>query len=181
MGKILDAIRARTWTRALPKSPSAQLNLVMRAEKGSTRAVAARLGVSQRTIQRWVKGEQQPSARIAGRLQEEAAKSHQPRVTARARRAAGAGGIRVETRATFGFRAAPGSTDDARLRRITDDLPRELAGRLWDAAAAGDESQLQRLVGEGLGHAYFRDGGRRADGLDVELTDIDYIDLDWNQ
>ncbi|SNT44350.1 hypothetical protein SAMN05216252_1268 [Actinacidiphila glaucinigra] len=48
----------------------------------------------------------------------------QPQVRARARQAAATtGGIVIDTRARLGFTAAPGSTDDARLRLITQTLP----------------------------------------------------------
>ena len=36
---------------------------------------------------------------------------------------------------------------------------------------------LQRLIGDGVGERYFRENNTRADGLDVELTDIDYLDI----
>lgn len=179
MGKVLDAMRRATWTRALPKSAGARLNLLMRSEKGSTKAVAERLGVSQRTVQRWLKGTHAPGDKVAKRLQEEAAKSHQPRVMARARKAAQTRGVVVETRARFGFTAAPGTSDDPRLRQITQLLPPDSAGEMWDAFERGDEQGLTDAVADGLGYAYFRDRGRRASGLGVELTDVDYMELDW--
>ncbi|SHN26714.1 hypothetical protein SAMN05216499_13049 [Actinacidiphila paucisporea] len=62
----------------------------------------------------------------------------QPRVQQRAKKqGATATGIVIETRARFGFTAAPGSTDDGRMRRITQHLPPTYAARLFDAQAAG--------------------------------------------
>ncbi|WP_406729201.1 hypothetical protein [Streptomyces sp. GD-15H] len=42
--------------------------------------------------------------------------------------------------ARFGFTAAPGTTDDARLRPLTLALPPQHAARLFDAQAAGAPS-----------------------------------------
>lgn len=54
------------------------------------------------------------------------------------------------------------------------------AARLFDAHAAGAaEQQLQDIVAEGLQEIYFKDRGRRAHGLLVDLTDIDYLDVDY--
>jgi hypothetical protein len=59
-------------------------------------------------------------------------------------------------------------------------LPPTYAGRLFDAQAAGaTEQQLQRIAAEGLQEIYFKDRGRRAHVLEVEFTDIDYVELDF--
>lgn len=86
----------------------------------------------------------------------------------------------METRARFGFTAAPGTTDDGRIRLITQHLPPQYAARLFDAQTAGaSEQQLQAVIAEGLQEQYFKDRGRRAEGLLVEFTDIDYVELDF--
>ena len=80
----------------------------------------------------------------------------------------------------FGFTAAPGTTDDARIRLITQHLPPAYAARLFDAHAAGaTDQQLQDIAAEGLQEIYFKDRGRRAPGLQVEFTDIDYVEIDF--
>jgi hypothetical protein len=85
----------------------------------------------------------------------------------------------VDVRARFGFTAAPGSTDGARLRHLTIALPPHHAARFFDAQAAGaGEQQLRAPAAEGLGEMYFRDGGRRAHGLAVEFTDVEKIQFD---
>ncbi|MFF8405969.1 hypothetical protein ACF06P_30590 [Streptomyces sp. NPDC015684] len=43
--------------------------------------------------------------------------------------------------------------------------------------AGSTDDQLRRLAAEALGEVYFRDNGRRAHGLEVELTDL--IDLEF--
>ncbi|MFI2112825.1 telomere-protecting terminal protein Tpg, partial [Streptomyces lydicus] len=177
IGDALSRAAQAAWTRPLPKSAGARLRFLMKREKGSTRAVAARVGVSQRTVQRWIKGETHPTGKSAEALEREAARDWQPRVSAEAQRRSAQAGILVETRARFGFTAAPGTTDDGRIRRIAEVLPPDVSGEMWAAWRAGDEDRLNELVGQGLGYSYFQDRGRRAQGLDVELTDIDYIEL----
>ncbi|WP_225850201.1 XRE family transcriptional regulator [Streptomyces sp. HPF1205] len=185
MGEIDDALNraaAGTATRPIPKSAQAQMRFLVKSEKGSTRAVAERLGVTQRTVERYLKGTlRRPRKDLAARLEREIRRDWQPRVRQRAKkRAATATGIVIETRARFGFTAAPGSTDDARMRRITQHLPPAYAARLFDAQTAGaTEQQLQAIAAEGLQEIYFKDRGRRAQGLEVEFTDIDYIELDF--
>lgn len=185
MGEIEDALMraaAGTATRPIPKSAQARMRFLVKSEKGSTRAVAGRLGITQRTVERYLKGTlRRPRQELAARLEREVRRDWQPRIQQRARkRAASATGIVIETRARFGFTAAPGSTDDARMRRVTQHLPPAYAARLFDAQAAGaTEQQLQRIAAEGLQEIYFKDRGRRAQGLEVEFTDIDYIELDF--
>lgn len=91
-----------------------------------------------------------------------------------------AGGIVVESRARFGFTAAPGTSDDGRMRRITQHLPPAYAARLFDAQAVGaTDTQLQAVVAEGLQEVYFKADNQQTVGLVVEFTDIDYIDFDY--
>ncbi|MEU9980743.1 XRE family transcriptional regulator [Streptomyces sp. NPDC050856] len=178
----LDKAESNTFTRPIPRSAGARMRFLVRSEKGSTRAVARRLGVSQRTVERYLKGQiKHPRAELAARLEAEVRRSWQPRVRRRAREtAATTGGIVIETRARFGFTAAPGSTDDSRLRLITQHLPPAYAARLFEARTAGaTERQLRDIAAEGLQEQYFKDHGRRADGLQVEFTDIDYVEFDF--
>ncbi|WP_442785750.1 telomere-protecting terminal protein Tpg [Actinacidiphila sp. DG2A-62] len=98
----------------------------MTRTKGSTAAVAARLGVSaaprlRRTVQRYAAGKlRRPQKALQATLAEETARDWQPGVRARVReQASSSGGLRITTRARFGFRAALGSTDDPRPRLIS--------------------------------------------------------------
>jgi hypothetical protein len=104
----------------------------------------------------------------------------QPRIRAQARKqAATSTGLVLDTRARFGFTAAPDTTDDARIRHLTLALPPHHAARLFDAQDQGaGEQQLRALAAEALGEVYFRDGGRRAAGLDVEFTDVEHVEFD---
>ncbi|QMU77315.1 helix-turn-helix domain-containing protein [Streptacidiphilus sp. PB12-B1b] len=170
------------FTRQPPKTPLAQIRLLMRAEKGSTRAVAARLGVSQRTVERYLAGTRKtPRPQLRAALVREAAKAWQPRVRRQARkRAATSGGITIETRARFGYTAPIGTTDDPRERRLTVHLPAPYAARLFDAQQQGaGDRELRDIVAEGLQEVYFKDGGGRAAGLEVDITDIVYFDVSF--
>ncbi|MFF7705318.1 telomere-protecting terminal protein Tpg [Streptomyces lydicus] len=181
-GDSLDKAAAATATRPIPKSAGAQMRYLVKQHKGSTKAVAQLLGISQRTVERYVKDQiRRPRRELAARIEREVRKRWQPKVRKRAQqRAASTGGIIIETRARFGFTAAPGTTDDGRIRLITQHLPPTYAARLFDAQAAGaTEQQLQNIAAEGLQEIYFKDRGRRADGLLVEFTDIDYVELDF--
>jgi hypothetical protein len=62
----------------------------------------------------------------------------------------------VDVRARFGFTAAPGTTDDARVRHLTLALPPQYAARLFDAQDVGaGEQQLRAIAAEGLDEMYF--------------------------
>ncbi|MDX3234434.1 XRE family transcriptional regulator [Streptomyces sp. ME03-5709C] len=181
LGDGLDKATEKTLTRPVPKSAQAQMRFLVKQEKG-TRAVAALLGVSRRTVERYLTGRlKRPRKDLAARLEDEVRRRWQPRVRERARRrAATTGGIVIETRARFGFTAAPGSTDDARVRLVTQALPPDYAARLFAAQSAGaGEDQLRAIAAEGLQESYFKDRGRRARGLHVDFTDIDYVEFEF--
>ncbi|MCX4775435.1 telomere-protecting terminal protein Tpg [Streptomyces sp. NBC_01264] len=180
VGDSLDRAAQAGFTRPIPKSAGAQVRYLVRQHKGSTKAVAALLGVAQRTVERYVKDQiKKPKQGLAERLAAEVRRRWQPLVRKRARdKAAKQTGMVIETRARFGFTAAPGTSDDGRMRRITQHLAPEHAARLLAAQDAGaPETQLQKIAAEGLQEAYFKDGGNRAPGLLVEFTDIDYIEV----
>ena len=189
MGEIDDSTRHGADARA-PR-PARSRSRAQRADavpgQGGARVHPGRgatgSAITQRTVERYLKGtlkqppqgpRRPPGARGPPRLAaagpRSGRRSRPPRPT----------GIVIETRARFGFTAAPGTTDDGRIRRITQHLPPAYAARLFDAQAAGaTEQQLQQIAAEGLQEIYFKDSGRRADGLEVEFTDIDYIEFDF--
>ncbi|MEU6896312.1 XRE family transcriptional regulator [Streptomyces sp. NPDC046557] len=169
------------FTRPAPKSAGAQIRFLAKQLK-STREVAVLLGISQRTVERCLKNQiKTPRPELAGRLETEVRRRWRPLIRKRARaQAARTTGLVIETRARFGFTAAPGTTDDGRMRRTTQHLPPEFAGRLFAAQYAGaTEAELRAIAAEGLQEVYFKDNGRRADQLLVEFTDIDYVDFSF--
>ncbi|KOG54432.1 terminal protein TpgA2 [Streptomyces griseoflavus] len=184
MGDIDDALERaerEAFTRRPPKTLKAQVGYLVKQLK-TTRAVARELGVSQRSVERYRKGERKnPPRAIAERIDAAVQARWQPQLRKRRRdHAAASTGITVETRARFGYTAPIGTTDDGRMRRLTVHLPPEYARRLFDAReqGAGDQ-QLRDIVAEGLQEIYFKDGGRRADQLKVAFTDIDYFDVSF--
>lgn len=95
------------------------------------------------------------------------------------KKAATTDGLVVSTRARFGFTAAPGTTDDARIRDITQALSPEFADRLFTAREQGaTEKQLQQIAADGLAQMYFRASNTRAHGLGVEFTDVEHIQIE---
>ena len=179
IGEALEAAAQQAVTRPLPKSAPAQMRHLVKAA-GGTRPAAALLGISQRTVERYVRGQiRHPRPQLAARLEGELRRRWQPGKQRQALRRAQQAGIVVETRARFGYTAPGGSTDDPRVRLITRHLPGDVASPLIDAHTQGaPEHRLRQIVADGLAHAYFRDGGRRAAGLEVEFTDLDYLEVD---
>ncbi|MFD8396400.1 telomere-protecting terminal protein Tpg [Streptomyces sp. NPDC059680] len=184
MGDIDDALdRAgqEAFTREPPKTLKGQINYMLRQLK-TTKAVAQEIGVSQRSVERYRTGERKkPPKAISDRIEAAVRARWQPQVRRRARQqAATATGITVETRARFGYTAPIGTTDDPRMRRLTVHLPPEYARRLFEAQqqGAGDQ-RLRSIVAEGLQEIYFKDRGRRASGLEVDFSDIDYFDVSY--
>jgi transcriptional regulator with XRE-family HTH domain len=180
LGDSLDRAVESAFTRPVPKSAGARMRYLVKHLKG-TKPVADLLGVSQRTVERYVKDQiKRPRKDLAARIEREVKRRWQPQVRAKAKQqAATTTGIVIDTRARFGFTAAPGTTDDARLRHLTQALPPQYAARLFEAREQGaTERELRDIAAEGLQEIYFKDRGRRATGLLVDFTDIDYVDFE---
>ncbi|CAM5603035.1 telomere-protecting terminal protein Tpg [Streptomyces fumanus] len=180
-GEGLEAAVQKAFTRPAPKTAPARMRYLVKQLK-TTKAVAQTLGVSQRTVERYVKNQiRTPRPELAARLEREVTRRWQPQVRARARqRAATTDGIVIDTRARIGYTAPIGTTDDARLRHVTIALPPRYAARLFDAQQAGaGDRQLQQIAAEGLKEVYFQDGGRRAGSLEeIRFTDIEHIEFE---
>ncbi|MDK1349054.1 XRE family transcriptional regulator [Streptomyces sp. 378] len=185
MAEIEDAIERadrEAFTRQPPKTLKGQIGYLIKQLK-TTRAVAEEIGVSQRSVERYRKGERKhPPQAVAERIDAAVRQRWQPQVRKRRQQqAATTTGITVETRARFGYTAPVGTTDDGRFRRLTVHLPPAYAQRLFDARNTGaSDQQMRQIIAEGFKEIYFQDGGARATGLsDVTLNDIDYLDLDY--
>ncbi|MEU3862587.1 hypothetical protein AB0F03_35595 [Streptomyces sp. NPDC028722] len=95
------------------------------------------------------------------------------------KKATSTGSLVVSTRARFGFTVAPGTTDDAHIRDITQALPPEYADQLFTAREQGaTEQQLQQIAADGLARMYFRANNSRAHGLGVEFTDVKHMQIE---
>ncbi|GGZ41604.1 hypothetical protein GCM10010365_72920 [Streptomyces poonensis] len=187
VGEIEDAIERadrEAFTREPPKTLKGQIGFLLKQLK-TTRAVAAELGVSQRSVERYRKGEHKhPPKDIQQKIDAAVRARWQPQVRKRRRKqAASTGGITVETRARFGCTAPIGTTDDGRFRRLTVHLPRRTRSACSTPATPGRAtSRCARSspIADGFKEVYFQDGGARAMGLsDVAINDIDYLDLDF--
>ncbi|MEU5484077.1 telomere-protecting terminal protein Tpg [Streptomyces mirabilis] len=185
MAEIEDAIERadrEAFTRQPPKTLKSQIGYLIKQLK-TTRAVAEEIGVSQRSVERYRKGERKhPPQAIAERIDAAVRQRWQPQVRKRRQKqTATATGITVETRARFGYTAPIGTTDDGRFRRLTVHLPPAYAQRLFNARNTGaSDHQIRQIIAEGFKDVYFQDSGTRATGLtDVTLNDIDYLDLDY--
>ncbi|WP_327310106.1 XRE family transcriptional regulator (plasmid) [Streptomyces sp. NBC_01298] len=180
LGDSLDHALEKAFTRRIPQSAQAQMKYLVKQLKG-TKAAAQALGISQRTVERYVTGKiKRPRPELRDRLEREVKKRWQPQVRAKARKkAASTAGLVVSTRAKFGFTAASGTTDDARVRDITQALPPEFAEQLFNAREEGKtEDQLRQIAAAGLAKMYFRANDSRAHGLGVEFTDVERLDIE---
>ncbi|MFE6744124.1 telomere-protecting terminal protein Tpg [Streptomyces tubercidicus] len=179
-GRFREALQRAehaVFTRPVPKSAQARIEFLYTRAKGSTKAVAERLGVSQRTVQRYRQGSSsKPHKRLQAALETETAQEWQPQVRAQARaHAAATGGLRIETRAVFGFSGARGSSDDGRTRRIAIRASPSATARILAAQADGaTDEELHPLVAQALAESYFQGGA------DVKFEDFDYIDFSFN-
>ncbi|WP_411120370.1 telomere-protecting terminal protein Tpg [Streptomyces sp. 058-1L] len=181
IGDGLDTAVQKAFTRPAPKSAGAQMRYLVK-QLGGTKPVAQMLRVSQRTVERYVKGQiKKPRPDLAARLEREVKKRWQPLIRAKAKqKAASTGGIIIDTRARLGYTAPIGSTDQDRIRHLTVALPPVHAARLFDAQDQGaGDARLQEIAAEALKEVYFQDGGRRAGSLDeVRFTDIEHLEFD---
>ena len=184
-GEIDDAIERagrEMFTKEPPKTLKAQIGYLLK-QLGTAKAVAAELGITADSVNRYRRGARKhPPKGIASKIDDAVRRRWQPQVRKRRRKqAAAVGGVTVETRARFGYKAGPGTTDDGRFRRLTVHLPPEYAQRLFDARDAGaSDQEMREIIAEGFKDVYFQDGGSRAVGIsDVYLNDIDYLDLDF--
>ncbi|MEV6462979.1 telomere-protecting terminal protein Tpg [Streptomyces albidoflavus] len=185
MGEIDDAIERadrEAFTKDPPKTLKGQIGFLLK-QFGSAKAVAAELGVTADSVNRYRRGARKHArADVAAKIDDTVRARWQPLVRKRRQRqAATTGGITVETRARFGYTSSAGSTDDGRFRRLTVHLPATYAQRLFDARDTGaSDQQMRGIIADGFKEVYFQDGGGRAMGLsDVELNDIDYLELDF--
>jgi hypothetical protein len=185
VAEIEDAIERadrEAFTREPPKTLKGQIGYLIR-QLGSARAVAREIGVTADSVNRYRRGARKHARPdIAAKIDDAVRARWQPQVRRRRQKqAATTRGITVETRARFGYTAPIGTTDDGRFRRLTVHLPPAYAQRLFNARNTGASDQEMRgIIAEGFKEIYFQDGGARATGLtDVEITDIDYLDLDY--
>lgn len=167
------------FTRPAPKSAQAQMKFLLTRAKGSTKAVAERLGVSRRTVERYRSGAaRKPQKRLQEALVQETGAQWQPQVRAQARQRAGtSGGFVISCRAYFGF-GPDGTSDEGRVRDLTVAVSPSHARSILAAQESGaTDEDLHALVAEAIADAYFRQGGGRRAGLEVKFADLEWLDI----
>ncbi|QLH26689.1 hypothetical protein [Streptomyces sp. Rer75] len=83
-------------------------------------------------------------------------------------------------RGWFGFNAAAGSSDDGRVRSLSETLHHPYPARLFEARRSGaSERDLRSIVADGIGESYFRVSTGRSGLHLVRLTDVDYIEFSY--
>ncbi|GHE26002.1 telomere-protecting terminal protein Tpg [Streptomyces hydrogenans] len=176
-GKVLEALtraERRAFTRPAPKSAKAQVKFLLTRAKGSTKALAERLGVSRRTVERYRAGTlTTPQKRLRAALVEETESEWQPQVRAQVRAAAATSrGMMVDVTAFFGF-TCKGTSDDGRERQVTTEISPTYAKQILELQEAGaTEEDLHPIVAEAITESYFTDWGTRADGLRADFTQV---------
>ncbi|MFF7459394.1 telomere-protecting terminal protein Tpg [Kitasatospora sp. NPDC008115] len=191
MGEIDEGLERAERTRPIPVHLNTRVRFLWeKVAKEDTRLLARAAGVSVRTAQRWARsladlaegeltGDIPMSKANAVKVERAVRAAWQPRVKRRVRRDAEQRGFMLHIQATFGYSAAGGSTDDPRPRIITHKMPGSVAQRLYEARDAGaTQAQQEKILAEALRDEYFKDSGRRARGLDVELNDIAWMDME---
>lgn len=183
-GKLLDALaraERKVFTRPAPKSAKAQMKFLLTRAKGSTNALAQRLGISRRTVERYRAGAlTTPQKRLQAALVEETESEWQPQVRAQARaQAATSGGMMVHLVAYFGFTAS-GSSDNGRIRHITTAISPIYVKQILQLQEAGaTEEELHPVVAEAITESYFTEWGTRAQGLRADFTHVQSIDFEF--
>ena len=163
-------------SRKAPARTTTQASHVRdRAYGGSSKAMAQALGVSERTVQRWIKGDRTPRGKDAEKL-EAAAASVQTTERGRERRAkqveqAPAGSVRMSISRAGSFQVRGSS--GARTRDITVDLTPEQAAAL---VRADDEAAIHAVAEEAV-LGYFNGGAAGFFGRGDVTFDASSIDL----
>jgi hypothetical protein len=155
--------------RAAPVSGPAQTKFVLRdSYGGSTKRMAADYGVSQRTVERWIKGDRNPARSAAGRrVGRDVAKIRERRALRHAKAAVRRGQTpRVKMKAWIGPDAsATADTETRRRRTITRDMDPDDALDLLDAYGRGDDAAAHEALERAYG-SYF-DRGATYDRADI--------------
>ncbi|MGW7444884.1 telomere-protecting terminal protein Tpg [Kitasatospora sp. NPDC054795] len=129
-GEIDEGLARAERTRPIPQFVQVRMRFLLKGAKGSTEVLAAELGVSRRTVQRWFQGRGNPKPAAAKKIEEQVRAKWQPKVRDRTRKAAETNGFMLHISGTFGCSSAVGSTDDPRSRTITHRTPHAVAQKL---------------------------------------------------
>ncbi len=187
MGEIDDAIERadrEAFTRHPPKTLQVRINFLMKQLK-TTKSIAHEIGVSQRSVERYCKGERKhPPQAVEDRIDAAVRARWQPQVRKRRQKQAST------TQAGSRWRQGPGSATphlsappatDASAASPSTSPPRPTRSASSTPARLGPAtSRCARSSPKASKDVYFHDNGNRAMTLShVTLNDIDYLDLDY--
>ncbi len=184
MGEIDDAIERadrESFTRQPPKTLQARINFLIKQLK-TTKAVAAELGVSQRSAERYRKDERKhPPKNTTAKIDDAVRRRWQPQIRKRRRKQAVTTGItgRPGPGSATPHPSAPPTTHASAASPSVCPRPTPNASFNARDAGAGDQ-QLRQIIAEGFKDVYFQNSGNRATALtDITPNDIDYLDIDY--
>jgi hypothetical protein len=182
IAEALDIADAHHWTRQPPRSDHARLRFLL-SHHTDIPALATRLRTTAATVQDIL---ERRSTASAGPLHQaivrEIVRLWQPRVRRRIHQEVLAHqhrGLQVHFRGWFGFDGAEGSSDDGRMRQLSQQLPDPYPARLFEARYRNaEEKELRGIVGDAVGEAYFKVAPVRGRHV-VRLTDIEYVEFSY--
>jgi hypothetical protein len=182
IAQALDIADAHHWTRQPPRSDRARLRFLTSKHQNPTQ-LANRLNTSPRKLQRILTNQPTPpDEALSHAILKEVVRLWQPRIRRQAHQALcqGQHSLYVHFRGWFGFNAAAGSSDDGRVRRLSENLHHPYPARLLEARHRNaSEQELRNIVGDGVGGSYFR-VSPHSNGLHaVRLTNVDYIEFSY--
>jgi transcriptional regulator with XRE-family HTH domain len=171
MAGLFRRITERLFSsKSTPKQTTTQAKAAVKAAGGSTKAVADQLGVSQRTVQRYMQGKRVPQGKLAEKLEELATKAQ---VTERgrerkARQLEAQGGapssvtVQVDRAYDFTINGSPA----LRGRPIEADLTGEEAAAL---ARAQTEEDVKAAIQPALARYFNRGAFKQFDSQAIEF------------
>jgi hypothetical protein len=180
VAEALDIADARHWTRQPPRSDRARLRFL--TSKGQDLAtLASRLDTTPRKLQRVLANQPAaPDRELSQAILREVVRLWQPRIRRRAHQAVDEQqhSLGVHFRGWFGFDGAAGTSDDGRVRLLSESLHHPYPTRLLKARHRNaSEEELRTIVADGIGESYFR-VSPGPNGLHaVRLSNVDYIEF----
>ncbi|QLH19374.1 hypothetical protein [Streptomyces sp. Rer75] len=180
VAEALDIADAHHWTRQPPCSDRARLRFLM-SRSTDLATLASRLNTTPQALQRILTNQVRNEA-LSQAILKDVIRLWQPRIRRRAHRvlAEQQHSLWVHFRGWFGFNAAAGSSDDGRVRSLSETLHHPYPARLFEARRSGaSERDLRSIVADGIGESYFRVSTGRSGLHLVRLTDVDYIEFSY--
>ncbi|NEB04243.1 hypothetical protein [Streptomyces sp. SID13726] len=180
VAEALDIADAHHWTRQPPRSDRARLRFLT-SHTPDLAALAGLLNTTPRTLQHiLIRQSATPNEALSRAILKEVIRLWQPRIRRRAHQNIGVHqhSMWVYFRGWFGFDVSEGSSDDGRIRLLTQPLHHPYPARLLEARYHGaSEQELRSIVADAIGESYFGfspgPGGLHA----VRLTNVDFIEF----